>query len=91
MDTVLTWTYSSTDSTELYNTHTGSTFVEQEFKWTSVEIGRILQVIIRPILIVIGTTGNSLTFYIMRRSSLKDVSSCFYMSLLALADTRKFL
>ena len=90
METELTWTYSSanlTDFSHVFNTLTEPTVIEQAFKWTSVEIGRILQIIIRPILIVVGTTGNCLTFYIMRRSSLKDVSSCFYMSLLALADT----
>ena len=61
--------------------------VAPSFKWTSGEIARLIQIIVRPILIIIGTAGNGLTFYIMRRSSLKDVSSCFYMSLLALADT----
>ena len=63
--------------------------VEEKFKWTSAEIGRWIHIIVRPILIVMGTIGNCLSFYIMRRTSLKDVSSCFYMSLLALADTRK--
>ena len=63
--------------------------VEDKFKWTSEEIARLIHIIIRPILIVIGTIGNCLSFYIMRRTSLKDVSSCFYMSLLALADTSK--
>ena len=63
--------------------------VEEKSKWTSEEIARLIHIIIRPILIVIGTIGNCLSFYIMRRTSLKDVSSCFYMSLLALADTSK--
>ena len=45
--------------------------------------------IFRPLYFVIGTIGNGLTFYIMRRTSLKDVSSYFYMSLLAFADTSK--
>ena len=56
-------------------------------KWTDAEIARLIQVIIRPILLLVGTAGNCVTFYIMRRTSLKDVSSCFYMSILALADT----
>ena len=63
--------------------------VPEIFKWTKEEIIRWIHIIVRPILIVIGTTGNCLSFYIMRRTSLRDVSSCFYMSLLALADTRK--
>ena len=63
--------------------------VEEPFQWTSAEIARLIQVIVRPILIIIGTIGNCLYFYIMRRTSLKDVSRCFYMSVLALADTSK--
>ena len=42
-----------------------------------------------PILIVFGTLGNSLVFVVMSRGSLKHVSTCFYMSILALADTGK--
>ena len=63
--------------------------VEEPFQWTNAEIARLIQVIVRPILVAIGTVGNCLSFYIMRRTSLKHVSSCFYMSLLALADTGK--
>ena len=58
-------------------------------KWFSEEITRLIQLITRPILIIIGSIGNGLTFYIMRRTSLKNVSSCFYMVVLALADIRK--
>ena len=55
--------------------------------WDNKEIARIIHVIVRPILVVFGTIGNTLSFYIMRRSSLKHLSTCFYMSILALADT----
>ena len=68
---------------------TTSTSVEEMYKWTDKEIARWINIIVRPILIGIGTTGNCLSFYIMRRTSLKKVSSCFYMSVLALADTSK--
>ena len=61
--------------------------VEEPLKWTNAEIARLIQVIVRLILVVIGTIGNCLSFYIMRSTSLKDVSSCFYMALLSLADT----
>ena len=46
-------------------------------------------IVIRPILIVFGTIGNGLSFYIMRQGSLKKMSTCFYLSILALADTSK--
>ena len=90
METELTCNHSTSDFTgylHLMNTSTESTGVKRS--WTSAEIARFLQIIVRPILIILGTTGNGLTVYIMRRTSLKDVSSCFYMSILALADTCK--
>ena len=92
METELTWNHSSTDFPglcNLSNTTTESSISEETFKWTDAEIARLFQIIIRPILIILGTVGNCLTFYIMRKTSLKDVSSCFYMSVLALADTSK--
>ena len=39
------------------------------------------------IIIIGGTFGNILTFIVMQRGSLKEVSTCFYMSILALVDT----
>ena len=53
------------------------------------ETVRLIHVIGRSILIVFGTIGNLLAFYVMRRGSLKNVSTCFYMAILALADTGK--
>ena len=41
------------------------------------------------IILVFGSIGNILTFIIMRKGSMKDVSTCFYMSILALADFGK--
>ena len=72
-----------------FNTTTEPTFIEETFKWTNAEIARLIQLIFRPILVIIGTIGNGLTIYIMRRTSLKHLSTCFYMFVLALADTCK--
>ena len=55
--------------------------------WDNREIARIIHVIVRPTLVVFGSIGNTLSFYVMRRTSLKHLSTCFYMSILALADT----
>ena len=71
------------------NNTTEPTFVEETIKWTNAEIARLLKIIFRPILVIIGTIGNGLTIYIMRRSSLKHLSTCFYMVILALADSSK--
>ena len=38
------------------------------------------------VLLVLGTIGNTMSFFVMWRGSLKDVSTCFYMSILALVD-----
>ena len=92
METELTMNYLSTnfsDFSKLSDAATESTVGEETFKWTNAEIARLIQIIVRPFFLIGGTTGNGLSFYIMRRTSLKEVSSCFYMSILALADTSK--
>ena len=64
--------------------------VNESTHWNATEIARLVQLIVRPILVLFGTVGNIMTFYIMRRGSLGDLSTCLYMSVLALADTGKF-
>ena len=84
---------SSTIETAVYLNSTETamdlTEVEEMIKWTDAEIARLIQIIVRPILIVIGTVGNVLTFYVMTTTSLKELSSCFFMAALAVADTCK--
>ena len=55
----------------------------------SKTIARYIQLVLRPILIILGTMGNLVTFYVMRCGSLRSVPICFHMSMLALADTGK--
>ena len=88
----ITLTYSTTDATGHYNSSeqiTNLTTFEYTSKWTNAEVARFLHIIVRAILLSFGTLGNCSTIYIMRRSSLKHLSSCFYMFILALADTSK--
>ena len=87
METELTFNYSGSGFGDFSNS--SNTTSEERFKWTNTEITRLIQIIFRPILVIVGTVGNGLTIYIMRRTSLKYVSSCFYMFVLALADTSK--
>ena len=54
------------------------------------DIERLIWVISMPPLIIFGSFGNILTFIVMRTGSLKDVSTCFYMSILALVDTSEY-
>ena len=72
------------------NTTTEPTSVEEPFKWTSDEIARLIQIIFRPIFIIVGTIGNGLTIYIMKRTSMKHLPTCFYMFVLAQADSSKY-
>ena len=81
--------YSTTDFTELYNSSERISLVAEQVIWTSEEIARLIQIISRPILTIVGTIGNCLILYVMRRTSLRNVSTCFYMFLLALADSGK--
>ena len=55
------------------------------------ELARLLNLVIRPVLIVFGTIGNGLSFYIMRQDSMKKMSTCFYLSIIAVSDTSKWL
>ena len=82
--------YSENNSEDVSNSSEFTTqSMGETFKWTDEEIARMMHLIFRPILFVVGTVGNSLTIYIMRRTSLKHLSTCFYMVLLALVDTSK--
>ena len=53
------------------------------------ETERLIYVFTLPVITLMGSAGNMLTFFAMRRGSLKDVSTCFYMAILALTDTSK--
>ena len=75
--------------TEIFNASTVTYDTEASTRWTTKEIARMIHIVVRPILIVFGTVGNALTFYIMRTSSLRKRSTCFYMAVLALTDTGK--
>ena len=55
------------------------------------ETARMVGVVSFPIIILFGTIGNLLTFVVMGRGSLKRSSTCFYMAILALADTGKYI
>ena len=89
MGTELNFSYSGANLTELSKL-SGVTTEPSFFEGNlSSEIVRLIHLIVRPILIIGGTAGNVLTLYITRRPSLKNVSTCFYMFLLALADTSR--
>ena len=78
LDSVVT--ENSTANVNIFNT------IESEIQETLTpsaeeELASILHIVIRPVLIVFGTIGNGLSFYIMRQVSLKKMSTCFYLSI----------
>ena len=85
----ITFNYLGNNVGEFLNTITEPTSTGESFEWTDIEIARLIQIIFRPILVIVGTIGNGLAIYIMRRTSLKHLSTCFYMVMLALADSSK--
>ena len=68
-----------------------SVLMKRNLEHRNSEVVRMIQVIGRPPIIVLGTIGNLLTFFTMQRGSLKHLSTCFYMAILALADTGEAL
>ena len=56
---------------------------------SSLENQRLTYVILFPFFIIFGTIGNILIFIVMRRGLLKDICTCYYMAMLALADIGK--
>ena len=82
------------DTIFTHNTKEAAEAVEKpdlhdDYKEIYINIERWINVIVYITLPVFGGFGNILTFIVMQRASLKDVSTCFYMSMLALADTGK--
>ena len=52
-----------------------------------VDLERLIAISVYPIIVLLGTFWNVLTFLVMQKGSLKRVSTCFYVSILAVADT----
>ena len=85
-------TNNTSNVSELYGKETILTINEEpvtEDDNNLAEIVRLMQVYGRPLIIVLGTIGNFLAFIVMRRGSMRHVSTCFYMAILALADIGK--
>ena len=64
--------------------------LHDDYKQLYINIEWWINVIAYITLLVFGGFGNILTFVVMQRASLKEISTCFYMSILALADTGKY-
>ena len=87
----LTQSYArSEDLTTLADVNlSSSTYSESYLNDKLYEIAKIVTLSTFPIILVMGTLGNLLTFIVMQRGTLKHSSTCFFMAMLAVADTCK--
>ena len=69
----------------------GRNDLHDDYKQLYINIEWWINVIAYITLPVLGGFGNMLTFIVMQRGSLKEISTCFYMSILALADAGKYI
>ena len=77
-------TLNVTDATETrghYNSDAGS---QEEYA------ARMIFVILGPVFLILGTAGNVLSLMVLRSGEFKELSTCFYTSVLAVMDTGKF-
>ena len=79
----------TTHNISIQNSTTEAVTTQSDDSWNYYEIERLMFVVIYGTLIPLGSFGNILTIIVMQRGSLKDVSTCLYMSVLAVADTGK--
>ena len=89
MTSIYTSTTGNSNSSEEYFNNTTFNGTNGRSGWP--EIPRMIIITTFPVILVIGTIGNLLTFFIMQKGSLKHSSTCFYMAILALADTGKWI
>ena len=85
--TVITNTTLFSNQSEINHTESKIYDKVQRTVNTEWESERMIIIITYPIIVILGTIGNILSFIVMRRGSLKHSSTGFYMSILALADT----
>ena len=81
----------STQNTTTETADVGKIELDDDYKQLYIDIERWINSISFIALPVFGGFGNILTFIVMQRGSLKEVSTCFYISMLALADTGKYI
>ena len=64
---------------------------DEEEHYKRVQASKTVVLATFLVILVVGTVGNLLSFIVMQRGSLKKSSTCFYMAMLAVADSSKFI
>ena len=57
------------------------------FPEDTADVARMIQLVARPLLVVLGSVCNVMTFCVMRRGSLGNISTCFYI---VITRTRRY-
>ena len=78
------------NNTEL-NSSVNGTFPKENSNFLTDEqnTARIIFIVWNGIVIILGSIGNIVSLVVLRSGELKKISTCFYMSVLAMADTGK--
>ena len=79
----------STQNTTTEAAQVGMLDLYDDYKQLYIDIEWWMNAISFIVFPAFGGFGNILTFIVMQRGSLKEISVCFYMSMLALSDTGK--
>ena len=93
METEVTFNHSGIDFGEFLNSSnitTEPTSVEESFKWTKQEIVRLIQIIFRPIFIIVGTIGNWFDNLYYEKNFIEVFINLFLHGCFALADSSKY-
>ena len=61
------------------------------FSTDDEKTARLIEMIVSPVILTFGSIGNIMSFVILRSGDLKKISTCFYMSVLAVIDTGRSL
>ena len=71
----------ATESRGYYHSGAGS---QEEYA------ARMIFVVLGPVFLILGSAGNILSLAVLRSGEFKELSTCFYMSVLAVMDTGRF-
>ena len=77
------------NSTDALQSNHSDNYINTAGETNDNETVRLMRVIASPVIIIVGTVGNLLILFIMRKEPLKKTPICFYMSVLAATDTGK--
>ena len=77
-------TFNVTDATETRGYYHSGAGPEEDYA------ARMIFLVLGPAFLIFGSAGNILSLMVLRSGEFKELSTCFYMSVLAVMDTGEF-